>query len=358
MKILPQIFYGLHFAPGVAHYRPEGAEPYTVLINEDTAKRMDPTFPGKPVFVRHVNEVDLTDLQNEADGYVAESFFNELDGKHWVKFIVVSDKGQDAIRKGWRLSNAYKPVQLGAGGRWHGVAYGREITQGEYEHLAIVENPRYSESIVLTPEQFKKYNEEKQEQLLALKNSEEPKGDKMKFDWFKKGKVENVDEGLSVVLPKSKKEFTLAELITNADNYASGEAMADMTHKVKLHDGTMCNVGELLEKHKALHDALEEMKAKHPEEKTETPQPADKGEETVEEETAEVKEAKARAAQEAEAKQNAEKIKNEEEKAKAKLKAKALINAELNNQEEGGQENVDLSMDRTARGKALFGSSN
>ena len=42
-KTFPEIFYGLHFSPGIAEYR-EGDQPaYRILINENTAKQMDPT---------------------------------------------------------------------------------------------------------------------------------------------------------------------------------------------------------------------------------------------------------------------------------------------------------------------------
>src|SRR4051812_29447530 len=101
-KTLPQVFYGLHMVPGVAEYNDPEREPYRILIGETTIKNMDPTFQGKPVYVDHVEEVNLENLQQEADGYVLESFYNKLDGKHWVKFIVVSDRGKEAIQKGWK----------------------------------------------------------------------------------------------------------------------------------------------------------------------------------------------------------------------------------------------------------------
>ena len=172
-----QIFYGIHFYPGVAEYQEPNKAPYRVFLNETTLRQMDSTFAGKPIFVHHVEDVDskLDNVRAEADGWVSESFFNEADGKHWVKFIIVSERGLQAVRSGWKLSNAYIPKSFGPGGLWNGVEYAQQIMNAEYEHLAIVPNPRYEESVILTPEQFKKHNDDLKDELKKIANS---KGDK------------------------------------------------------------------------------------------------------------------------------------------------------------------------------------
>ena len=185
-KILPRRFYGLHMAPGVAEYKDEttnNGQPYRIFIGEDVIKNMDSTFEGRPVYVRHVDQVNMDKLQHEADGYVVKSFFNARDGKHWVEFIVVSDKGHEAIRSGWKLSNAYIPKSFAGSGLWHGVEYVKEVMDGEYEHLALVPNPRYEESIILTPDEFKNYNNEKELELQKLSNSSN-KEKKGMFNFF------------------------------------------------------------------------------------------------------------------------------------------------------------------------------
>lgn len=185
----PKVFYCKHIAPGVCAYADE-----TILIGEETLKGMDKTFAGKPIYVNH-QKVDLENLQQEADGYVAESFYLPEDGCHWAKIIIVSDKGHEAIRKGWKVSNAYVPDEFGIGGEWHNVPYNREVMKAHYTHLALVDNPRYEEAQVLTPEDFKTYKEEKQAQLKALENQKEPKGEgKTMFKLFKKAAVTNSDD--------------------------------------------------------------------------------------------------------------------------------------------------------------------
>lgn len=253
-----KIFYGLHFYSGVAQYSENGKEPYRVFLNEDTLRAMDPTFAGRPVFVLHVDgvEQDIDLLRSEADGWVIESFYNAHDGKHWCKFIVCSERGEKAVAQGMKLSNCYLPTKFGKGGLWNGVPYNKEVEGGEYEHLAIVPNPRYEESIILNPDEFKAYNEEKKLELSKIANQGEP----MKFKFFKRAKIENsVDlEDTMVELPKSKREVTLTTLINEMDEHESkkpkeGEVpMANEEHHVELGEGKKMSVKELKDCYNAL----------------------------------------------------------------------------------------------------------
>lgn len=266
-----KVYYGLHFYSGLAQYQDsEHESPYRVFLNEDTLRKMDPSFAGKPIFVDHVDEVDpdIDELRKDADGWVLESFYNESDGKHWVKFIIVSDRGERGIRNGMRLSNAYLPKSYKHGGVWNGIPYEKQITDAEYEHLAIVKNPRYEESVILTPEEFKKYNEEQTMELKRIANSKGEK--KMKLNFFRKTKVDAaLDESLCVMLPKSGKVVNVTKFLNEADDEmkkkedsesAGEKQMANMDHVVKMKDGSKMNIGDLLKKHQKMCDELEEMK--------------------------------------------------------------------------------------------------
>lgn len=262
-KKFPSVFYGLHFSPGVAEYVDAKKESFRILINENAAKKMDQTFVGKPVFVEHVDEVNLDNIQNEADGYVIESFYNRTDGKHWVKFIVVSDRGHDAIRSGWKLSNAYIPTSFGPGGLWHAVEFSKEVMDGEYEHLAIVKDPRYAESIILTPDEFKNYNETKEIELKKFANSKQEKST-MKLNIFKRTKVENskeIDfEGLEVELPLSKKSMTLSAVVNELDKVLNMHGYASDEHMVKVNDKEEMSVKDLRDCYGKMKSDMEAMK--------------------------------------------------------------------------------------------------
>lgn len=260
------VWYGLHMYPGVAEYREAGREPYRVFINEDTIRKMDPTFAGRPVFVKHVDEVDedVNELRKTADGWVLESFFNAADGKHWVKFIIVSDDGEKAIKNRWKLSNCYLPKSLKGGGQWNGVSYAKEVADAEYEHLAIVPNPRYEESIILTPEQFKAYNEEKELELKRLANDDKESTMGLKF--FKRAKVENAAdlEDTVVLLPKSKREIVISQLVSEMDEIELAKKeprLANAKDLVKVGEKEQLTVEELLAKVKSLQNEVESLKA-------------------------------------------------------------------------------------------------
>lgn len=362
-----KIYYGMHFYPGVAEYQEPGKDPYRVYLNEDTLRSMDPSFAGRPIFVEHVDEVDtdIDNLRKEADGWVIESFFNSADGKHWVKFIAVSERSERAIRNGFRLSNAYVPSSYGSGGLWNGVTYAKEVTSGEFEHLAIVKNPRYEESVIMTPEEFKKYNEDNVVELKRLSNSKEKGESNMGLNIFKRTKVENaLDlEGMSVVLPKSKKEMTIINLVEEMDKIHNMHGYANGDHLVKVGENEM-SVNELVKKHMAMNDELEGMKKSSMEKEhdlEETEESVDvEGDDKAKNDDAEDTDPAMENMDDKDAtdkKLEVEKKKNEaDKKAAAKKKADALKNAHLKAVDEEEVATVEFSTDQVARGKSRYGS--
>lgn len=329
-----KIYYGLHCYPGVAEYRPDGEKPFRVRLTESTLRNMDKSFQGKPVYVLHVDEVTqkVDKLKNEVDGWVVRSFYNEADGKHWCQFIVCSERGEEAIRKGWRLSNAYIPQIQETKGQWNGVDYEKEVLGGTYEHMAIVPDPRYAESIILTPEKFKAYNDEHKVQLKLLANQKEPA--LMKFNIFKRTKVENAAdmEGMMVILPITKREVSLETLINEADKeeVKNGD---DISKSVKVGEEEM-TVNALIEKYCSMKEELENFKAKNSEDE-------EKKKKELENEK-----------EEEEKKKKEEELKN----SKDKEKAEALKNAEAEAAKKLLNEKEVIIVDAVELGKQRYGS--
>lgn len=261
---------GLHMCEGVAEYKYPDREPQRILVLENAIKEMDQTYQGCPVFVIHRDKVDVDDFLNqEPDGIVVRSFYNKADGKHWAEFMTFTDEAENRIQQGWQLSNAYKPESPGPGGEWHGVSYDQEVRGGEYEHLAIVPNPRYKESVILTPDQFKAYNSDKEQELLRIANSDDSEqGDDLMF--FKRETLKNSKEleQTEVTLPKSKRTMTLLTLVNEADEYELSmkePQMANMDHLIE-HNGKKCNVQQFVAEYDGLANELSELKKKHSEE--------------------------------------------------------------------------------------------
>lgn len=364
-----KVYYGLHFYPGVASYAEPGRDPLMVFLNEDTIRDMDPSFAGCPVFVRHVNEVsdNISEVKDEADGWVMESFFNDADGKHWVKFVAVSEKAEKAIAQGWQLSNCYMPEEMGAPGRWNGIDYDRQINSGKYEHLAIVPDPRYEESVIMTPEKFKEYNRNKKEELLRLANN---KGAISMLSFFQKKKVENANaldiENTIVVLPKSKLEVAISKLINEADEkeMKGGDPMeAHPDHHVMI-NGEKMKVGDLMDKYKdCMNELLDMKKIKDDDEESDGGDEESMDNEDDEEDD-EDKKMKKNALDEAAAidrEIEEQKIRNaQEKKVQSKAKADKLRNAAAANDKtemnkfQAKEQEVLMTTDRVALGKKLY----
>lgn len=253
----PKRYYGLHFSSGVVEYP---SLEKRVFVSPEVAKEMDVTYEGKPLFVQHVDEYDISKLPEQADGYVVRSFYNTLDGNHWVEFLANSDQAKQKIAEGWKLSNSYKAQVDNISGESKNVSYDASVTGAEYDHLALVSKPRYENSIILTPEEFKAYNDDLKAQLERLQNSKEE--DEVMF--FKKEKAKDADalKGLSVSLPKSKVEKTVMQLINEADEAElkkDEKKYANETDLVKIGDEEV-TVGELVEKvEELIKEAAEEI---------------------------------------------------------------------------------------------------
>ena len=160
-KSLPEVFYAKHMKAGVANY-PEHKE--VIYISNDTIADMAKTFEGKPVFVHH-QDIDLENLKDQMDGVVSESFWNKYDGEWWVKFVAITDKAKQAIANGWGVSNCYDNLVRGNGGTCINVKYDSEIIGGKFNHLAIVENPRYEDAKIYTEQEYNNYIEQKKQKL-------------------------------------------------------------------------------------------------------------------------------------------------------------------------------------------------
>lgn len=227
---------------GLAGYQDE-----TILVNTETMKKMCKSFDMKPVYVDH-QPVDLENLEQEMAGLVTRCFYNEMDGWLWAEIAVTSDEGKEAVKKGMQVSNAYIPTEWGGSGTCHDIAYDREILNGDFTHLAIVPNPRYEEAVIMTPDEFKSYQDAKKNELEELKNSKTKKRNSKMIFWTKK-EVENSDDILeaSVTLINGK-DVTIREMIETIEN-----AKKDNEKKEKINDdmevsvdGKKMRLGELV----------------------------------------------------------------------------------------------------------------
>ena len=228
-KSLPEVFYAKHMKAGVANY-PEHKE--VIYISNDTIADMAKGFEGKPVFVHH-QDVDLENLKEQSDGYIADSFWNKYDGEWWVKFIAVSDDAKEAIRNGWGVSNCYDHLVRGNGGTCINVRYDSEIIGGTFNHLAIVPNPRYEDAKIYTEQEYNNYIEQKKQKLDKITNS---KGEK------NMEKILNEADVKDLLLSKDS-DITVGEAIEVLMN---SKKVIDSDAEILLSNGEKITVAELL----------------------------------------------------------------------------------------------------------------
>jgi hypothetical protein len=130
--------------PGFVSYRdtPGGK---LELLRKETIERCMPTVVGNAVTLQHaeVTPENRTELEN---GIVKEWYYNSEDGWFWVKGTIDTEQAKSRINAGQRPSCGYKVLALGAGGVDHGIRYDQEITDLCFNHLAIVERPRYADA--------------------------------------------------------------------------------------------------------------------------------------------------------------------------------------------------------------------
>ncbi len=127
---------------GVCEYANE-----RVYLSAETLQRACATIKGRPVIIDHITGITPENMHEYAVGYVTGSECCFGDSSSFdCNFVVFDDEGKQVIADGYSVSCAYKPLAYGAGGTWHNVPYDREITELEFTHLALVQNPRYEDA--------------------------------------------------------------------------------------------------------------------------------------------------------------------------------------------------------------------
>lgn len=169
-KTLPLTFYCRHMQPGLAGgYAKAGGGTETLLIEKEAIDKMMPTFINCPVYVEH-QDIPTEHVEEYADGYITDSFFNPLDGWYWCRMLIVTDNGMKACQDGYSVSNSYVVGNEGPSGEKNGCSYDAEVLDGRFEHMALVPNPRYEDAKIFTPDEYEAYCKERLEASTAKAN--------------------------------------------------------------------------------------------------------------------------------------------------------------------------------------------
>jgi hypothetical protein len=227
-----------------------------IFVDGNDMKSWIPSFAGKEVTVEH-EKTDASAIP-EKDGIVSDCFYNELDGWLWSKILVWTKEAQDAISKGWVVSNSYLPIKTEGAGSYHNLDYNRKIVTANFTGLAIVPNPRYENALILTPDAFKTYQERLKNELKELHNS---KGAKKMFKLFKnkQEEVTSIDTETMVELENGQ-SMAIGEMINAIKKNAEKEEAETKEEEAEKCnedsevdvDGEKMPVKELVNRYKAM----------------------------------------------------------------------------------------------------------
>lgn len=144
---------GRHFVSrfmeaGLASYKAQGGK--MILVRKEALDRFAQSMVGCPVIIEHADVTD-ENVKDLAVGYVSRVWFNEADGWYYCEGVVQGDDVETLIEeKNWSVSCGYVVTEKDEkGGIYHDIEYDEEVLNGDFEHLAIVPNPRYREANIV-----------------------------------------------------------------------------------------------------------------------------------------------------------------------------------------------------------------
>lgn len=130
---------------GVAHYRDFG----DVLITKETLDKFINTMIGCPVIITH-KDIDDNNADKERVGVVSEVWYNSADGWYYCSGIIWDKKAIDLVKnQSWSVSCTYDFESDNQAKTHNGKKIDREFTNGEFLHLALVDNPRYERANIV-----------------------------------------------------------------------------------------------------------------------------------------------------------------------------------------------------------------
>jgi hypothetical protein len=340
------MFKGNHLEPGPVRYD-EIVNPITnqkgmtLLLDNEGIAALRKSFVGKFVYnYVHKKDARPSDVKGDAVGVVTGNVYNAETGWDDVSFILWDTKAVENVEsKKYALSNSYSPIIDGVPGVHHNLPYDAKVIGGEYDHLAIVPNPRYEGSKIEAVHNSKETNTMADKPTLLQK---------VKM-LLKIGEVDNsVEVDSTSKLKVGEVEVTLGDLMTahmTIENAKAAEAavkaISDET-VITLENGKTATVKEM----KADFLALKAASVKNAEE------------EKPKEKTAEEKEKESKAEQAKEDKMKAEnalKLANEAEEKAKKEAFEKLKNAAETRPDMGlaGIKTPMMQSDRLAAGNRI-----
>jgi hypothetical protein len=135
--------------PGIIKYSDDKGQPYVALVKKEAIDRFIGSIIGCPLIIKH-HDVNKDTVEDLRCGIISEVTYNQADGWYYCSGIVWDEQAIKNIEEhGWSVSCTYVITDEGEGGIYHDIKYDTEFMNGDFEHLALVENPRYEEATIV-----------------------------------------------------------------------------------------------------------------------------------------------------------------------------------------------------------------
>ena len=243
-KQWPNVYSCRFLEAGIVSYK--DSKDGILRLTKETIDKMAPTFIGKPVLINH-KKVGPENFKNEAVGYVINVKFNPNDAWFHCDFLITDEKARELIEKqNYSVSCAYNVISGKEGGSYHDIPYDGEITDGQFTHLALVENPRYEDSRISKqiPEMLVN---DKSAHFITNKEESDMNIKELVNSIFNK-KADGTKENVNPIVMLNGKEYPLATVLEaiqekfNAEGEMKG-VMADDSQIVDI-NGHQYSIGE------------------------------------------------------------------------------------------------------------------
>lgn len=117
------------------------------LLKKETIDKFVNTFVSCPVIIDHKDNITEADKK----GVINKVWFSSEDGWYWCSGVITDEEAIKLIEDGYNVSCQYAITDYSDNteGKLHNAnPYDKEILNGVFEHLAIVEKPRYEDAFI------------------------------------------------------------------------------------------------------------------------------------------------------------------------------------------------------------------
>lgn len=145
---------------GVAHYDELG----DILITKETLTKFIDSMVGCPVIINHKDVTDKN-VDKLRVGVISRVWYEPQDGWFYCEGVITDEQAVDLIKnQRWNVSCSYNFVSDNTPRIHNGKKIDMEFTDGEFLHLAIVENPRYEGANIVVNSADKKWSVEESDE--------------------------------------------------------------------------------------------------------------------------------------------------------------------------------------------------